>query len=64
MSETEKPVVTLEAIYFLLKENNALLMEQKQTIDELRELLAKVPEAMSALSSNPMFKPFAKMLGL
>jgi hypothetical protein len=61
MSDKE---ITLEAVYFLLKENNALLLEQKQTIDELRELLSKVPEAMSALNSSPMFKPFAKMLGL
>lgn len=61
MSDTE---ITLEAVYFLLKENNDLLLQQKETIDELRELLSKIPEAMSALSSNPMFKPFAKMLGL
>lgn len=64
MSETEKTEITLEAVYFLLKENNALLLEQKQTIDELKVLLSKVPEAMESLSSNPMFKPFAKMLGL
>lgn len=61
MSDNE---ITLEAIYFLLKENNDLLLEQKETIDELRELLGKIPEAMSALNSSPMFKPFAKMLGL
>lgn len=64
MSETEKTEVTLEAVYFLLKENNALLMEQKETIDELKLLLSKVPEAMESLSSNPLFKPFSKMLGL
>lgn len=56
--------VDAEDVYALVVEVKALLVEQKQTIDELKELLAKVPEAMNALGSNPMFKPFAKMLGL
>lgn len=60
---TEVPV-DAEDIYALLVEVKDLLVEQKQTLDQLRELLGKVPEAMDALGSNPMFKPFAKMLGI
>lgn len=56
--------VDAEDLYALLIEVHKLMLEQKQTIDELKDLLAKVPEAMNALGSNPMFKPFAKMLGL
>ena len=64
MSKNETVPVDAEDVYTLLVDVHKLLLEQKQTIDELKELLGKVPEAMDALGSNPMFKPFAKMLGL
>lgn len=54
----------LDRIETELAEVKALVNEQAKTIGELAELLKKVPEAMEALGSNPMFKPFAKMLGL
>jgi hypothetical protein len=54
----------LDRIEAELAEVKALVNEQAKTISELSELLKKVPEAMEALGSNPMFKPFAKMLGL
>jgi hypothetical protein len=64
MSKNENPPVDAEDVYTLLVDVHKLLIEQKETLDQLRELLSKVPEAMDALGSNPMFKPFAKMLGL
>ena len=64
MSKNEVTPVDAEDVYTLLLEVKELLVDQKQTLDQLKELLGKVPEAMDALGSNPMFKPFAKMLGL
>ena len=64
MSKNETTPVDAEDVYTLLLEVKELLVEQKQTLDQLREVLSKVPDAMEALGSNPMFKPFAKMLGL
>ena len=64
MSKNEVTPVDAEDVYTLLLEVKELLIEQKETLDQLREVLGKVPEAMEALSGNPMFKPFAKMLGL
>lgn len=64
MSKNETTPVDAEDVYALLLEVKELLVEQKETLDQLREVLGKVPEAMEALGSNPMFKPFAKMLGL
>jgi hypothetical protein len=63
MSKNDTPV-DAEDVYNLLVDVHKLLLEQKETLDQLRELLGKVPEAMDALGSNPMFKPFAKMLGI
>jgi hypothetical protein len=63
MSKNDTPV-DAEDVYNLLVDVHKLLVEQKETLDQLKELLGKVPEAMDALGSNPMFKPFAKMLGL
>lgn len=66
MSELIKPDVVIdnEDIYSLLVDIQKQLAEQKQVIDQLSGLLAQVPAAMEQLNSNPMFKPFAKMLGL
>lgn len=64
MSKNETLPVDAEDVYTLLVEVHKMLIEQKETLDQVKELLGKVPEAMDALSSNPMFKPFAKMLGL
>jgi uncharacterized protein YpiB (UPF0302 family) len=54
----------LDKVQAELAEIKELLIEQHKVINELSELLKKIPEAMEALGSNPMFKPFAKMLGL
>ena len=64
MSKNENSPVDAEDIYALLLEVKQIQLEQKETLDQVRELISKVPEAMEALSSNPMFKPFAKMLGI
>ena len=62
MSKNE--TVNVEDVYTLLVEVHKELLEQKETIQQLQTLLQQVPAAMEALGSNPMFKPFAKMLGL
>jgi hypothetical protein len=64
MSKNDTAPVDAEDVYTLLVDVHKLLVEQKETLDQVRELLGKVPEAMDALGSNPMFKPFAKMLGI
>jgi pyruvate/oxaloacetate carboxyltransferase len=56
--------VNVEDVYTLLVEVHRLLLEQKETLDQVKDVLGKVPEAVEALGSNPMFKPFAKMLGI
>jgi hypothetical protein len=66
MSALEKPDVTIdnEDIYSLLVDIQKQLADQKVVLDQVSQLLAQVPQAMEQLNSNPMFKPFAKMLGL
>jgi hypothetical protein len=64
MSKSENVPVDAEDVYTLLVDVHKLLLEQNETLNQLKDLLGKVPEAMEAMSSNPMFKPFAKMLGL
>jgi hypothetical protein len=64
MNKSETVPVDAEDVYSLLVDVHKLLLEQNETLNQLKELLGKVPEAMEAMSSNPMFKPFAKMLGL
>jgi signal recognition particle GTPase len=66
MSALEKPDVTIdnEDIYSLLVDIQKQLLDQKVVLDQVSSLLAQIPQAMEQLNSNPMFKPFAKMLGL
>lgn len=61
MSKNE---ITVEDVYTLLVDVHKEVLEQKETIEQLKALLQQVPAAMDALGSNPMFKPFAKMLGI
>jgi hypothetical protein len=62
-SETME-TVTLEDLYTLLADTNRLAAENNAILKQVQELAAQVPELMEQVTSNPMFKPFAKMLGL
>jgi hypothetical protein len=64
MSKVEQPVITAEDIYTLLVDVHKKVDDLDKRFSAVEELIAKVPEAMAAIETNPIFKPFAKMLGL
>lgn len=47
-----------------LTEIRDLVAENNQILKEVQALAASLPQVMEQVTENPMFKPFAKMLGL
>lgn len=56
--------ITLEDLYTLLADTHRLVAENNEILKQVQALANQLPELMEQVSANPMFKPFAKMLGL
>ena len=56
--------ITLEDLYTLVADTNRLAAENNEILKQVKALSEQLPELLDQVSSNPMFKPFAKMLGL
>jgi hypothetical protein len=56
--------VTLEDLYTLLADTNRLVAENNAILKQVQAMAEQLPQLMEQVTANPMFKPFAKMLGL
>ena len=67
MSKPE-PEPTVEDLYALLVDTHALVVQNNNILKDfqtkLQDLEQKLPGITDGLASNPMLKPFMKMLGI
>ena len=66
MSENKKVEITLEDVYTLLADVQALAVSNAKSLtmfeNKLTELEDKLPGALDQVMGNPLLKPFLKMV--